>query len=94
MVRNRQWVVLPYLLAKELPGLSMILQGVKEDRDWRPWWLGYYSYSNLNSETLPIVVLSVMQYGRSLDRLIREVFIADLALGPMHILRADASDGF
>ena len=33
-----------------------------------------------------------MQYGRVLYRLIREVFIADLALGPVHVLKADVSD--
>ena len=35
-----------------------------------------------------------MQYGRALERLIREVVISDPELGPMHVLKADASDGF
>ena len=35
-----------------------------------------------------------MQYGQALERIIREVVIADPALGPVYILKADVSDGF
>ena len=35
-----------------------------------------------------------MQYGQALDRLIREVMIADTALGPVYVLKSDVSDGF
>ena len=35
-----------------------------------------------------------MQYGRALECLIREVLISDLELGPVHVLKAYASDGF
>ena len=35
-----------------------------------------------------------MQYGRAVYHLIREVVIADLALGPIYVLKADASNGF
>ena len=34
-----------------------------------------------------------MQYGRALDRLIREIVYADLALGYVYLLKADVSDG-
>ena len=47
MVRKGQWVVLPYLAAKDLLGIKLSLPGVKEGRDRRPRWLGNYSYSNL-----------------------------------------------
>ena len=53
------------------------MSGVKEENDRRPRWLKYYSYSNLNSEKLPIVPLSNIQYGWDLDRLIREVVISN-----------------
>ena len=81
-------------MSKELPGLRLILLGVKEERNQRPWWLGDYSYSDLNSETLTISNFSAMKYGRNLDCLIREVAISDPALGPVHVLKADVSDGF
>ena len=35
-----------------------------------------------------------MQYGRELDRLIREIVYADPALGYVYLLKADVSDGF
>ena len=35
-----------------------------------------------------------MQYGRALDRLLREIVYADPALGYVYLLKADVSDGF
>ena len=35
-----------------------------------------------------------MQYGRALDRLIRNIVYADPALGYVYLLKADVSDGF
>ena len=81
-------------MAKELPGLSLSLSGVKYERDRRPKWPGDYSYSNLNSKMLHISTFYAMQYGRDLDRLIREVIIANPALGPVHVLKVDVSDSF
>ena len=94
MIDNGQWVVLPYLVAKGLPGLRLSPPGVKVERDRRPRWLGNYSYFKTNAETLPVACLSAMQYGRALDRLIREIVYADPALGYVYLLKADVSDGF
>ena len=71
MVDKGRWVVLTYLVAKELPGLRLISLGVKEERDRRPQWLGSYSFSNLNYKTLLISAMSAMKYGRDLERLIK-----------------------
>ena len=38
--------------------------------------------------------MSVMQYGRVLDHLIRDIAIANPALGPVHVLKLEISDGF
>ena len=38
--------------------------------------------------------MSAIQYGRALDRLIREIVYADPALGCVYLLKADVSDGF
>ena len=48
MVEKGQSVVFTYSVAKEIPGLRLRPPGVKEERDLRPQWLGYYSFSNLN----------------------------------------------
>ena len=38
--------------------------------------------------------MSAIQYGRALDRLLREIIFADPALGPVYLLKADVSYGF
>ena len=67
MVEKGQWVVLPYSVAKRLPGLRLSPPGVKVERDRIPRWLGDYIYFKTNAETLPVACLSSMQYGRTLD---------------------------
>ena len=94
MVGKGQWVFIPYLVTKELPRLRLSPLRVKEERGRRLWWLEDYSYSNINSETIPIAVMPAMQYGRSLERLIREVVIAYPAPGPVHVLKEDVSASF
>ena len=54
ILEKGQWVVLPYSVAKGLPGLSLSPPGVKVERDRRPRWLGDYSYFKTNAETLPV----------------------------------------
>ena len=94
MVEKGKWVVLPYSVAKRLPGLRLSPPGMKVERDRRTRWLGNYSYFKTNAETLPVACLSSMQYGRALDRLLREIVFADPALGYVYLLTADISDGF
>ena len=77
MVEKGQWVVFPYSVAKRLPGLRLSPPGVKEERDRRPRWLGDYSFNAINAQTLPLAALDSMQYGRALDRLLREIVFAD-----------------
>ena len=38
--------------------------------------------------------MPTIQYGLALECLIREVIIADPALGPVHVLKVNVSDGF
>ena len=94
MVAKGQWVILPYSVARDLPDLRLSPPGVKEERDRRPRWLGDYSYSKINYITQPIAPLSSMQYGRTLDRVLREIVYADPRYGPVHLMKADVSDGF
>ena len=67
---------------------------MKEEWDRWPRWLGDYTYTNLNAETLSIASLSAIQYVWALYRLIREVIILDPTLGPIYVMQADGSDGF
>ena len=94
MVEKGQWVVLPYSVAKRLPGLRLSPPGVNMERDRRPRWLGDYSYFKTNAETLPVSCLSAMQYGWALERLICEIVYADPGLGYVYLLKANVSNGF
>ena len=60
MIEKGQWVVLPYSVAKGLPGLRLSPPGEKVGWNQRPRWLGDYSYFKTNAETLPIACLSAM----------------------------------
>ena len=51
MVEKGQWVVIPYSVAKRIPGLRLISPGVKVERYRRPRWLGDYSYFKTNAKT-------------------------------------------
>ena len=66
MAYKGQWVVLPYLVAKDIPGLRISPPGVKEEEDICPGWLGGYSFINNNTDTLSIYALSTMQYDQVL----------------------------
>ena len=94
MVEKGQWTLLTYLVAKRLPGLSLSPPGMKVERDRIPRWLGNYSYFKTNADNLPVAFLSSMQYGHTLDHLLREIVFADPALGPVYLLKADVLDGF
>ena len=94
MVEKGQWMVLPYSVAKRLPGLRLSPPGVKVEQDRRPRWIGDYSYFKTNAETFPVACLSSMQYCRALDRLLCRIEFADPALGPVYLLKADVLDGF
>ena len=75
-------------------GVKSEISRSEEERDRRPWWLVDYSYSNLNSKTLPISAMSAIIYGEALEHLIREIVIANPPLGPVHVLKANISDVF
>ena len=94
MVEKGQWVVLPYSVAKRLPGIRPSLPGLKVEQDRRPLWLGDYSCFKTYAETLPVACLSAIQYGRALDRLLREIVFADPSLGYVYLVKADVSNGF
>ena len=94
MINKQQWIVLPYSEAKDLPGLPLSPPGVVPQRDRRPHWIVDYSWWKVNDETLPLVPKEVMQFGHALDRILREILLADPELGPIYLSKLDISDGF
>jgi len=94
MVRKGQWIVLPARVAMTLPGFRASPPGVVPQRGRRPRWIGDYTWSNVNQETIPLFAPEAMQFGHALERLLREVLLANPAHGPVHVTKTDLSDGF
>ena len=94
MIAKSQWVVLPAEAVADLPGLRISPPGVVPQCYRRPRWICDYTWSRANQETLLLAPLEAMQFGHALDRILRELLLSDPALGPVHLLKLDISDGF
>ena len=94
MISKSQWVILPFDVAKSLPNLRLSPPGVIPQRDRRPRWICDYSFYGVNQETLPLVPTESMQFGRALERYLRELLLADPANGTLYMLKLDISDGY
>ena len=77
-----------------LPGLRISPPGVVPQRDRRLCWICDYTWSEVNKDSLPLAPLEAMQFGHALDRILRELILADPACGPAQLLTLDISDGF
>ena len=94
MINKDQWVILPFSIAKTLPGLRLSPPGVIPQRDRRPRWICDYTWSGVNDDTLPLAPLEAMQFGHALDRYLRELLLSNPAWGPLYLIKLDISDGF
>ena len=94
MIKKEQWIILPFKVAKSLPGLRLSPPGVVPQRGRRPRWICDYSWSGINQATLPLAPSDSMQFGHALDRYLREILLSDPKLGPIYMLKLDISDGF
>ncbi|KAK1736299.1 hypothetical protein QTG54_012899 [Skeletonema marinoi] len=57
-------------------------------------WVGDYSFYGINKETVPLAATESMQFGTAFERFLRELLLADPALGPIYLSKTDVSDGF
>ena len=94
MIKKGQWAILPESVALQLEGLRVSPPGVVPQRDRRPRWICDYTFSDVNPETVNIVPREAMQFGHALDRILREILLANPSHGPVHQLKVDLSDGF
>ena len=94
MINKDQWVILPYSVVQDLPGLRLSPPGVVPQRDRRPRWICDYTFYAVNLDTLPLAALDSMQFGHALDRILRHILLSDPDLGPVHLMKVDLSDGF
>lgn len=94
MIQKGQWVILPASVAKRLPGLRISPPGVVPQRGRRPRWICDYTWSGVNQDTLPLAALDAMQFGHALERILREILLANAAHGHVYMTKTDLSDGF
>ena len=77
MILRRQWIVLPYDLVKDLPGLRLSPIGVVPQCDRRPQTIVDYTFYNVNAETCRLAPEEAMRFGRAFQRLLEEIVNAD-----------------
>ncbi len=94
MINKGQWVVLPYSAVRHLPGLRISPPGVIPQRDRRPRWIINYSWWDVKADTLPLAAMDAMQFGHALDRILREILLANPAFGLVYLIKLDISNGF
>ena len=98
-VESKYWVVLPYQTVRSLEHLMLSPAAVKEERERKPrllcdhsWpWAGWPS---INDSTIPHAPPEAMQFGRTLQRVCREVRHANPKFGPVRASKYDIKDGF
>ena len=79
MIQKGQWVVLPASMAPELKELRLLPPGVVPQRDRRPQWICNYTWSGVNTEMIPLVAKELKQFGHILERILREIILANPA---------------
>lgn len=94
MIRKGQWIILPASIAKQLKGLRVSPPGVVPQHERRPRWICDYTWSMLNEETVKLAPREAMQFGNCLDRVLREILLANPEYGPVLLNKTDLSDGF
>jgi len=94
MMSKGQWLVLPHSAVKDLPDLRLSPPGVVPQRNRRPRWICDYSWWGINADTLPLAAKESMQFGHALDRILREILLADPTHGPVYLIKINISDGF
>ena len=88
------WLLLPYRVIRNLPGLRIAPVGVVPQHSRRPRLICDYSFHGQNADTLPIAPMEAMQFGRALERYLRRIVLADPRFGPVKMIKVDLSDGF
>ena len=94
MMDKGQWVILPFSVVSTLKNLRISPPGVVPQRGRRPRWICDYTWSNVNQDTVPIAPMEAMQFGHALDRILRQILLANPELGPVQLIKIDISDGF
>ena len=92
--RKGFWILLPYDVIKNEPGLRLSPVGVVPQDGRRPRIIVDYSFWDINDETLKLSPERAMQFGTAPLRIAQDLTRANPKYGPVHMLKNDMSDGF
>ena len=81
-------------VAKQLSNLRISPPGVVAQHGRRPRWICDYTWSNVNQDTIPLAAMEAMQFGHALERILREILLANVNHGFVYLNKTDLSDGF
>ena len=81
-------------MVKDLPDIRLSPPGCVPQCDRRPRWICDYSFYEVNQETSPIAALEAMQFGHTLDRILRHILISNPNHGPVYLMKGDLFGGF
>ena len=76
-VHKKFWTVLPSSAVAQLPHLRIAPFGVVPQHNRRPRIICDFSFYDQNADTLPLAPLEAMQFGRALERFLRQLLLAD-----------------
>ncbi|MHA7856369.1 RNA-dependent RNA polymerase family protein [Marinobacter shengliensis] len=89
------WTVLPFdVVAPYLNNLRVSPLGCVPQRDRRPRLINDLTFYGVNAATARIAPSESMQFGRTLQRLLRHILMADPRHGPVYVIKVDVADGF
>ena len=75
-------MIIPPADMAHLPELRISPPSIIPQRDRRLRWICNYTWLHVNQETLPLAALEAMQSEYALNRILKEIIIADSSLGP------------
>ena len=93
-IENRFWVVLPYHALKHLPNLQLSPAAVKEEQDRKPRLLCDHSWYPINNLTSPHAPPEAMQFGGTMQRILRQVRHTQPHHGPVYMSKHDVKDRY
>ncbi len=94
MIEKGQWTILPTQVASTLPNIQLSPPGVIPQQDCRPCWIGDYSRSGVNADTLPLAPTEAMQFGHALPHLLQHILLSAPSASPVYLNNTNISDGF
>ncbi len=97
-IDSKFWAVLPYKLVHDLSNPQLLLAAVKEEWERKPRLLCDHSWpwnwTSVNNSMVPHAPLEVMQFGRTLARVLQCIRHANPQCGPVWVAKYDLKDGF